>query len=160
MALNEGHEVPKTANQNWLIQTADWRDYTQLNYLERICFQPDDIWPFWDLIGVLTLPGLIRLKAVIDGRMVGFIGGERDNSRSIGWVTTLGVLPAFRRNGIAQALLSKCEKQLAMPSIRLSVRASNQAAVGLYEASGYVMLERWQKYYVGGEDALVFEKKC
>ena len=91
--------------------------------------------------------------------MVGFIGGERDTRHNWGWVTTLSVLPDFRRRGIAQALLSRCEDELGMPAVRLSVRASNQAAVNLYLGAGYHLVDRWVKYYVGGEDGLVFEKR-
>ena len=144
---------------SWTITFADWRDYTQLQNLERTCFNDDDSWPFWDLIGVLTLPGTVRLKAVVDGQMVGFIGGEREAGKRLGWVTTLGVMPAYRRYGIARALLRKCEKELAMPAIRLSVRASNMPAIRLYENAGYEVVDRWTKYYTGGEDALVLEKR-
>ena len=143
----------------WTIQTADWRDYGSLNHLEKVCFRREDHWPFWDVIGVLTLPGLVRLKAVAEGHMVGFIGGEREMHSKRGWVTTLAVLPAYRRVGIARDLLAACETKLGMPSIRLSVRESNLAAVALYESNGYVLVNRWKKYYVGGEDALIFEKK-
>lgn len=142
----------------WSIQTATWRDYSQLNQLEKACFSSDDLWPFWDLLGALTLPGLVRLKVEIDDQMVGFIGGERDLIRRIGWVTTLGVLPEYRRIGIAAALLNHCEESLDLPTIRLTVRASNQAAIGLYEKHGYVVVNRWQRYYTGGEDGLVLEK--
>lgn len=144
--------------QAWSIQTAHWRDYSQLSMLERACFRAEDIWPFWDLLGILTLPGLVRLKAVVNDSMVGFIGGERDSGRRRGWVTTLCVLPEYRRQGIGIALLAKCEELLATPVIRLSVRASNHGAVGLYEQAGYELVDRWKKYYAGGEDALVFEK--
>ena len=144
---------------DWSIQTATWRDFSQLNQLERACFPPEDLWPFWDLIAALTLPGLVRLKAVVDGQMVGFVGGERDVNRRLGWVTTLGVLQPYRRQGIALALLAQCEQDLAMPAIQLSVRASNQAAIDLYKKCGYTVVRLWEKYYVGGEDALVLEKR-
>jgi len=145
---------------DWSIQTANWRDYSQLNQLERACFSSQDLWPFWDLLAALTLPGLVRLKVVVDEKMVGFIGGERDSSRRMGWITTLGVLPAYRRRGIAETLLKSCEECLGMPIVRLSVRASNQAAIRLYEKQGYAVVNRWERYYAGGEDALVLEKRC
>ena len=66
--------------------------------------------------------------------------------------------PTYRRRGIAQALLEQAEDKLAMPRVRLSVRASNIGAIRLYEVNGYEQVDRWQKYYVGGEDALVLEK--
>lgn len=90
--------------------------------------------------------------------MVGFIGGEREAGKRLGWVTTLGVMPSYRRHGIARALLRKCERELGMPAVRLSVRASNQPAIQLYENAGYDVVDRWKKYYTGGEDALVLEK--
>ncbi len=143
----------------WSIQTASWRDYTQLNQLDRLCFRPEDIWPFWDVIGILTLPGFVRLKAVVNGNMVGFIGGERDATKRQGWVTTLSVLPAYRRLGIGLALLAACESQLGMPVIRLSVREANTAAIHLYESAGYALVDRRRNYYAGGETALIFEKR-
>jgi ribosomal-protein-alanine N-acetyltransferase len=159
MISETSSDQPNQQEIIWTVMVADWRDYTQLQQLERACFNDDDSWPFWDLIGVLTLPGTVRLKAVVDGVMVGFIGGEREAGRRLGWVTTLGVMPAYRRYGIGQALLRKCEKELAMPAIRLSVRASNMPAIQLYENAGYEVVDRWQKYYTGGEDALVLEKR-
>ncbi len=156
--LNTQQEASPTGSE-WLIQNANWRDFTQLNQLERACFRAEDLWPFWDLIGALTLPGLVRLKAVVGEKMVGFIGGERDIARRMGWVTTLGVLPAYRRRGIANALLERCEQGLGMPAIRLCVRASNHAAVSLYQGRGYEIIKAWPKYYAGGEDALVLEKR-
>ena len=159
MIMFEVKDGSRPKQFNWSIQTANWRDFSQLNQLERVCFPSEDLWPFWDLIAALALPGLVRLKAVVDGGMVGFIGGERDINRRTGWVTTLGVLPSYRRQGIALALLAQCEDDLAMSAIRLSVRASNQAAINLYKKCGYAVVRLWEKYYVGGEDALVLEKR-
>jgi len=158
MRINEQERQTKQESVSWSIQPADWRDYTQLHHLEKVCFGPDDLWPFWDLLGALTLPGLVRIKAVSEGRMLGFLGGERDPAKRRGWITTLAVLPRFRRQGIARALLDEGEQELDMPVIRLSVRASNLGAVRLYEETSYQMVERWPRYYAGGEDALVFEK--
>lgn len=159
MEIIEENNHPKNLRRIWEIQAATWRDFTQLHYLEKSCFKPDDLWPFWDLIGILSLPGLVRLKAVSDDRMVGFIGGERKAATRMGWVTNLAVLPGYRRRGIASALLEECEEAfIDMKSIRLSVRASNQAAIHLYQNAHYRLVDRWNRYYAGGEDALVFEK--
>jgi ribosomal-protein-alanine N-acetyltransferase len=160
MVANEYNTLSKNTQMNCSIVDADWRDYTQLKQLEKACFESKDIWPFWDLLGILTLPGLVRLKAVSEGRLIGFIGGESEIARKVGWVTTLAVLPSWRRRGIAKILLAKGEEALSMPKIRLSVRASNCGAIGLYKATGYIQVDRWTSYYAGGEDALVFEKRC
>jgi ribosomal-protein-alanine N-acetyltransferase len=159
MDQHNAKDTTRLTQPGWSIQTANWRDFSQLNQLESVCFSSDDLWPIWDLIGVLALPGIVRLKAVLDDHMIGFIGGERRDNRQVGWVTTLAVHPKYRRQGIALALLKKCEQTLDLPTIRLSVRVSNDPAIKLYEQHGYVRINLWKKYYAGGEDALVFEKR-
>jgi len=54
--------------------------------------------------------------------MAGFIGGDYHKSEGIGWITTIGVRPEYRRRGIARALMVACEQIMNIPSIRLSVR--------------------------------------
>ena len=157
--MSDLNDVPGNSHKEWSLESANWRDFSQLNHLEKACFKPEDRWPFWDLLGVLTLPGLVRLKAVSGEHMVGFISGERESAYQRGWVTTLGVLPNFRRFGIAKALLTACELELSMPIIRLCVRESNHPAIELYQATGYVLVDHWKKYYAKGESALVFEKR-
>jgi ribosomal-protein-alanine N-acetyltransferase len=157
--LKEEGISQELSNKTWVIEDATWRDFTQLFHLQKICFTPDDLWPFWDLIGILTLPGMVRLKAVIDDHMVGFLGGEKQPARKIGWITNIAVMPAYRRLGIARALLAECEESFSdMRAVRLSVRATNNAAIQLYEGFGYELVDRRKRYYTGGEDALVFEK--
>ena len=144
--------------QSFEIVKASWTDLNELRKLEQICFG-EDSWPLWDLIAVLTMPKIIRLKAMVGDRMAGFIAGDPQPREGIGWIATLGVLPEYRRRGIAAQLLSICEGMLAMPRIRLSVRRSNESALTLYRNAGYEMIDVWRAYYNSGEDALVFEKR-
>jgi ribosomal-protein-alanine N-acetyltransferase len=144
---------------HWTIEPADWRDFTQLHHLERACFKKEDFWSFWDLIGVLTIPGYVRLKAVKNDLMIGFLGGERHLADRTGWVTTIATLPEYQGQGVGAELLAAGENALGTPIIRLTVRESNHAAIRLYQRAGYVVVKKWQNYYVGGEDALVFEKR-
>ncbi len=141
------------------ILPASWRDLTALSHLEKQCFSPDDAWSFLDMLAVLTLPGVVRFKAEHKGEMIAFVAGERKPEKAIGWITTLAVTPSFRRRGIATGLIAACEKELKMRVIRLSVRRSNLGALGLYKRAGYLQVGVWPKYYIGGEDALVLEKK-
>jgi ribosomal protein S18 acetylase RimI-like enzyme len=140
------------------IARAGWHDLNPLRKLDHICFD-EDAWPLWDLIAVLTIPSIIRLKAVVDDKMVGFIAGDPHTREGIGWIAMLGVLPEYRRMGIAADLLERCENELNLPSIRLSVRRDNTAAINLYQRAGYQMVDVWRKYYNSGEDALVLEKR-
>ncbi len=136
---------------------ATWRDLRELRALEKICFDLD-AWPLFDLIGVLTFPGVLRWKAVIDDRMVGFAAADVRRSEKTGWIVTIGVLPQYRRLGVASALLDQCERGLTVPQVRLCVRRSNQAAIRLYLQRGYTQVDVWSGYYIGGEDALVLKK--
>jgi ribosomal-protein-alanine N-acetyltransferase len=139
------------------IEPATWRDLNPLREMEKVCF-PLDAWPLWDMIGVLTLPNIIRLKAVVDGRAAGFIAGDLRPSQRLAWIATLSVLPHYRRQGIGTALLQECEKRLTMPRVRLCVRASNQEAIHLYDRNGYQRVAVWPDYYRNREDAVVMEK--
>ena len=140
------------------IQTANWRDLNAVRRLEKECF-PVDAWPLWDLIGVLTMGNVVRLKAVVKDQMVGFIAADLSRGENIAWIATVGVLPEYRRRGIGSALLLECEERLNMPRLRLSVRRSNSAAFRLYERLGYYPIDTWAGYYQDGEDALVLEKR-
>jgi ribosomal protein S18 acetylase RimI-like enzyme len=139
------------------ILPASLRDIGSLRQIEHACF-PKDAWPLLDLMAVLTWPEVIRLKAVVDGRMVGFIAGDPRRTEGLGWIATLGVLPEYRRQGIARALLRECEKRLQIARLRLCVRLDNTGAIRLYEQEGYTRVGTWTKYYNDGGDALVMEK--
>lgn len=140
-----------------MIETAGLNDLGGMRIIEQMCF-PQDAWPLLELIAALSLPRLVKLKAVIDDKMVGFVGGAVKKHKGEGWITTLGVLPQFRRLGIATVLLDECESALDMPIVKLSVRRSNLAAQTLYYKRGYTHIEVWEHYYEGGEDAIVLEK--
>ncbi len=133
-------------------------DLSQLGAMEKACF-PLDAWPLIEQIAALTFPATVRIKAVSAGRMVGFIGGDIRRSRRTGWITTLAVMPEYRRRGIGEALLTACEQSLKMPLVRLSVRRTNLEAQLLYLKNGYHKVETWRRYYEGGEDAIVMEKE-
>jgi ribosomal-protein-alanine N-acetyltransferase len=133
------------------------RDLGQLRRIDQACF-PKDAWPLLDLMAVLTWPEVVRLKAVVDGKMVGFIAGDPRREQGLAWIAILGVLPEYRRRGIARQLLLECEKRLQADRLRLCVRLDNTAAIRLYEQEGYARVGIWTKYYNDGGDALVMEK--
>lgn len=139
------------------IVEANLRDLGELRKLEKDCFEVD-AWPLVDLIAVLSFPGIVRLKAVIDGKMAGIIAGDLRRSADTAWIVTLGVRPMYRRLGIARRLLRECEQRLPVQKYRLSVRRSNWPALALYESEGYQQVDVWHHYYIDDEDGLVLEK--
>ncbi len=140
------------------ITTASLLDLNALGKLERACFGTD-AWPLFDLIAVLTFADVVRLKAVESGQMVGFVAGDPRPAENLSWIATIGVLPEFRRRGIARQLLRACEAKLKTRRVRLSVRASNAGAIRLYLLEEYHQVDIWQRYYNDGEAAIVMEKE-
>ena len=139
------------------IKTASIRDLGALRKLEHDCFGKD-AWPLLDLIAVLTYPDVIRLKAILDGRMVGFVAGDPRPRDGWAWIATIGVDPAYQRRGIGRSLLRACEDRLNVERIRLTVRITNIGAINMYEREGYHSIDIWRRYYHDGEDGMVMEK--
>jgi len=140
------------------LEAASWRDLSALRTLENICFGRD-AWPTLELLGLLTFPAVVRLKATSRGRMIGFISGDARRAERSGWILTLGVLPNWRRHGVATALMEECERLMGMPQVKLTVRRGNTAAIHLYEKMGYQQVDIWSNYYRNGEDGLVLAKQ-
>ena len=74
-------------------------------------------------------------------------------------VTTLGVDPAWQRRGVGTRLMSVLIREavrLGAENLTLEVRASNEAAVGLYRVFGLAPAGIRKSYYEDtGEDALI-----
>jgi len=136
---------------------ANLLDLNALRRVEQVCF-PKDVWPLFDLIAVLSFPGVVRLKAVVDEQMIGFVAGDPRPLEGFSWIATIGILPEYRGKGFGRALLEACEARLTTERIRLSVRASNINPIRMYEKAGYIQIDRWIHYYDDGEDALIMEK--
>ena len=139
------------------LQTAGIRDLSALRKLEKVCFEKD-AWPLLDLIALLTWPEIIRIKAMEDGTMIGFVAGEPRSSKKEFWIATIAVDPRYQRRGIGRILLRACEEKAKLPRLKLTVRISNQAAIALYKEEGYRTMDIWKGYYVDGEDGLVMGK--
>ncbi|MGD8605067.1 MAG: N-acetyltransferase [Anaerolineales bacterium] len=155
------HSQPTSADHvtdQVIIQPAGWRDLLEVHSLEKECFK-QDAWPWFDLLAALTFPETVRFKAILNDQVVGFIVGDRRNSRQTGWIATVGVHPDYRRRGIARRLMTEAEEAMGLPRVRLTLRASNQAALTLYQQLGYSLVDSWGKYYADGEDGLVMEKR-
>ena len=97
--------------------------------------------------------------AVEDSRAVGYMGMWILADE--GHITNVAVAKAFRRKGIAAALVENFirlaeEKRLVF--ITLEVRESNHGAISLYEKKGFVPVGRRKQYYDNTEDAILMTK--
>lgn len=143
---------------NLPITHATWHDLKGIVELENICFGSEDAWSVLDILGVLTLPSIIRLKIDLLDSIIAFAAVELKEQKRVGWIITLGVLPQFQRKGLGKKLLFACEGVMQTKIARLSVRESNTSAINLYKSNGYKQVDTWKEYYSGKEDALILEK--
>jgi [ribosomal protein S18]-alanine N-acetyltransferase len=73
-------------------------------------------------------------------------------------ITLLAIHPQYRRSGLGSALfwaLLTSAYQRGMERATLEVRASNQAALSLYERFGFQEAGRRRRYYPDNEDAVI-----
>ncbi|RJQ53708.1 MAG: ribosomal-protein-alanine N-acetyltransferase [Actinobacteria bacterium] len=95
-----------------------------------------------------------------EGRVIGY-GGLLCVGRE-GHITNLAVAGVSRRKGVARMILDELTnmaKQRGIASLTLEVRESNEAAIALYEKSGFHVVGRRKRYYPeDNEDALIMWK--
>lgn len=133
------------------IRKAGPEDVPAIAALEEECFS--EPWPE-DMIGRLrenftvalaeeTVAGYLVLSTVLDE-------GNIDN---------VAVSPAYRRRGIADALVENAVargRESGLAVLMLEVRASNIPAIRLYEKHGFVTVGRRKNYYTKPrEDAIL-----
>lgn len=92
-----------------------------------------------------------------DGKLTGYAGLWI--FETIGHVVNMAVMPEFRRQNVASRLLvhlKKFGREMGVERFTLEVRASNEAAIGLYRSHGFVDVGIRPRYYQDNrEDALI-----
>lgn len=131
-------------------------DVAAVHEIERLSFSTP--WPAHAFEQELRGNRLARyIVARAGDRVVGFAGLWMMVDEA--HVTTFGVHPDWRRQGIGrQLLLNLAELSSAIGARRmtLEVRVSNEAAQALYRGFGFELAGRRARYYTDdGEDALV-----
>lgn len=131
-------------------------DVPAVHEIERLSFSTP--WPAYAFEQELKGNRLAHyLVARAGDRIVGFAGMWLMVDEA--HVTTFGVLPDWRRQGIGrQLLLGLAELSVVVGAARmtLEVRASNEVAQALYSGFGFEVAGRRPGYYTdNGEDALV-----
>ncbi len=131
-------------------------DVPSVHEIERLSFSTP--WPAHAFEQELRNNRLARyLVARAGERVVGFAGVWLMVDEA--HVTTFGVHPDWRRQGIGrQLLLNLCELSTSIGARRmtLEVRVSNDVAQALYRSFGFEVAGRRPHYYTDdGEDALV-----
>jgi ribosomal-protein-alanine N-acetyltransferase len=131
-------------------------DVPPVHEIERLSFRTP--WPAYAFEQELRGNRLARYVVARAGeRVVGFAGVWLmvDDAH----VTTFGVHPEWRRQGIGRQLLvnvAELSSAIGARRMTLEVRSGNEAAQALYHAFGFEVVGRRPRYYTDdGEDALV-----
>ena len=95
--------------------------------------------------------------ALCDGQVAGYMGAH--NVVGEVYITNVAVLPQFRRQGIAEALIKNLTDVTFSEGaefITLEVRKSNAGAIGLYSKMGFEIVGERKNFYENPrEDALL-----
>ena len=142
-----------------ILTNMERRHVPQVAALEKRCFC--DPWSEGSIASELENP-LSRWLVALEGEQVlGYVGSQTVLDESD--MMNLAVDPAFRRRGIARALVCALMEQLRKMGSRcltLEVRASNESAQALYACLGFVQVGRRKNYYHHPkEDALILRKE-
>jgi ribosomal-protein-alanine N-acetyltransferase len=139
------------ATRQILLRTGDARDIAAVDALMVAAFDPrfGEAWTRSQCMGVLAMPGVRLTLALVDDTPAGFamIRSVMDEAELL----LLAVDPAFRRRGIAGALLRAviAEAQASgIADLHLEVRAGNEAVM-LYTAQGFAKVGERRGYYRG-----------
>lgn len=134
-------------------------DLEQIVELEKMCFS--DPWSLPMLEPELFNPLSLWLVAVEGTQVIGYVGSQAVLDAAD--MMNLAVHPQYRRQGIAEKLVSALESQLdgeKVYSLALEVRASNLPAIRLYEKLGFAPIGRRTGYYRNPkEDAIIMRKE-
>ena len=133
-------------------------DIAQVAALERACFS--DPWPESVLARELQNELSLWLVAKQGGEVLGYVGSQSALDEAD--MMNLAVRESARRQGIAKALvLALCRKlsERSVQSLTLEVRDSNEPAIRLYEALGFLQVGKRPNYYFHPkEDARILRK--
>lgn len=124
--------------------------------LERVCF-PADPWSEALYRAAQDNPAMAVLLALgEDGALLGY--AVLSTVLDEGNLDNIAVAPAYRRQGVADALLSVVTGfgREHLSRLMLEVRASNAPAIALYEKYGFAAVGRRKNYYdAPREDAVL-----
>jgi [ribosomal protein S18]-alanine N-acetyltransferase len=106
------------------------------------------------------IPTVGYLVADVDGEVVGHAVASAAGEDAE--LQRIAVAPAYRRSGVASALLAEVERRVAEDGatrLLLEVREDNTMAAAFYESRGFTEVGRRRGYYRDGAAAVVLGKK-
>lgn len=133
-------------------------DATEIAELEKLCFSSP--WSEKELCSSASLPYAVYFTAFYDGSIAGYAGMYAAADEGV--INNIAVFPQYRRRGIASGLINALAAEggkRSLTKLCLEVRASNAAALSLYEKNGFYRVGLRRGYYTAPkEDAVLLDK--
>ena len=135
------------------------RHVPQIEELERVCFSVP--WTAEQIRSQLSDAQHVFLAALdASDRVLGYVGMIMVLDE--GYIANVAVAPAFRRQGIADRLITRLDEiaqARGLSFMTLEVRAGNDPAIALYKKHGFLPVGLRKNYYtLPREDALLMTK--
>jgi ribosomal protein S18 acetylase RimI-like enzyme len=149
--LAEAFQYPE--NESWSVQT------DELEQIQESVKNYTRIWPLVRLIQLLSPPARDLMRGFVweeDGRLVGITTIQRRGATDVWTVGTVGVLPAYRRRGIARKLVMaslNLIRENGGKKAFLGVIDGNLPAYQLYESLGF-------EHYSGSVDFFIMPESA
>jgi [ribosomal protein S18]-alanine N-acetyltransferase len=140
------------------------RDYTPADFeslylIDQQTFEPGIAYSRPQLREYLQLDGAQCILGETDGKIAGFLMTAHEDG--IGYVVTIDVLPAYRKQSVGTALLAEGERRLAAIGVRtveLETATDNASAIAFWQKHGYRTQGVVKNYYPNGRDAFSMSK--
>lgn len=134
-------------------------DFERLYEIDQLCYEPEIAYSRRELRNYMRFPGSTCVVAEVDTGIAGFCLAAHEEN--VGYIVTMDVLPAFRRHGIATALLEAAEQKLREAGTRaiwLETATDNEAGVAFWQKHGFLKTRIRKGYYPNGRDAYSMSK--
>jgi ribosomal-protein-alanine N-acetyltransferase len=138
-------------------------DLDALYALDVVCFAP----PFRFSRAAMRRFAEARNAVVVIADHAGTVAGfcilhiERVRTQRIGYIVTLDIAPAYRRQGLAQTLMAEAERQAqaaGCAQLALHVSTGNDAALRFYARIGFTPIGLEPSFYGRELDAQLWRK--
>jgi len=148
---------------NLTLRTYRPADFETLYEIDQSCYEPAIAYSRRELRNYLRFPGaecVVAETGADKRRIVGFC--VTAHQEHWGYIVTIDVLRAHRRQGVATALLREVEGRLSVSGVKeiaLETATDNAVAIAFWQKHGYRVRGIRKGYYPGGRDAYSMIKR-
>lgn len=135
-------------------------DFETLYEIDQLCYEPAIAYSRRELRNYLSFPGADCVVAKAGAETAGFI--VTASADAWGYIVTIDVLEAYRRQRLGTLLLARAERRLAAKGVRqvaLETATDNAPAIAFWQKRGYRTRGIRKDYYSGGRDAYSMVKQ-